>query len=145
MCSAPGRGLPGTVTAPPGRVVVPIDVVLQVASLLTVDRCARPDQEEGQLDRSLPAGGRPLGRALRASTEGLPLKPAPFDYHAPATVGEAAHLLSTLEDAKPLAGGQSLIPLLALRLARFQHLVDLGRVTSSAASTARTAWWPSGP
>jgi aerobic carbon-monoxide dehydrogenase medium subunit len=57
------------------------------------------------------------------------MKPAPFDYHAPATVGEAAELLSTLEDAKPLAGGQSLIPLLALRLARFQHLVDLGRVS----------------
>ena len=57
------------------------------------------------------------------------MKPAPFEYHAPATVGEAADLLSTLEDAKPLAGGQSLIPLMALRLARFQHLVDLGRVS----------------
>ncbi len=56
------------------------------------------------------------------------MKPAPFDYHVPGTVGEAAELLSTLEDAKLLAGGQSLIPLLALRLARFQHLVDLGRV-----------------
>jgi carbon-monoxide dehydrogenase medium subunit len=56
------------------------------------------------------------------------MKPAPFDYHAPETLGEAAQLLSTLDDAKVLAGGQSLIPLLALRLARFQHLVDLGRV-----------------
>jgi carbon-monoxide dehydrogenase medium subunit len=57
------------------------------------------------------------------------MKAAPFDYHAPSTVGEAAELLSTLEDAKLLAGGQSLIPLLALRLARFHHLVDLGRVS----------------
>jgi carbon-monoxide dehydrogenase medium subunit len=56
------------------------------------------------------------------------MKPAPFEYHAPDTVGEAGELLSTLEDAKLLAGGQSLIPLLALRLTRFQHLVDLGRV-----------------
>jgi carbon-monoxide dehydrogenase medium subunit len=56
------------------------------------------------------------------------VKPAPFEYHAPETAGEAAELLSTLEDAKLLAGGQSLIPLLALRLARFRHLVDLGRV-----------------
>ena len=56
------------------------------------------------------------------------MKPAPFDYHAPETLSEAAELLATLEDAKLLAGGQSLIPLLALRLARFRHLVDLGRV-----------------
>ena len=56
------------------------------------------------------------------------MKPAPFDYHAPLTVGEAAELLSTLDDAKLLAGGQSLIPLLALRLTRFQHLIDLGGV-----------------
>ncbi len=56
------------------------------------------------------------------------MKPAPFDYHAPETVHEAAELLATLDDAKLLAGGQSLVPLLALRLARFRHLVDLGRV-----------------
>jgi carbon-monoxide dehydrogenase medium subunit len=63
-----------------------------------------------------------------APEQGRPVKPAPFDYHAPETVGEVAELLATLEDAKLLAGGQSLIPLLALRLARFRHLVDLGRV-----------------
>jgi carbon-monoxide dehydrogenase medium subunit len=56
------------------------------------------------------------------------MKPAPFDYHAPETLDEAVELLATLDDAKVLAGGQSLIPLLALRLARFRHLVDLGRV-----------------
>jgi carbon-monoxide dehydrogenase medium subunit len=56
------------------------------------------------------------------------VKPAPFEYHAPETLDGAAELLSTLDDAKVLAGGQSLIPLLALRLARFHHLVDLGRV-----------------
>ena len=57
------------------------------------------------------------------------MKPAPFEYHSPQTVAEAVELLSALDDAKILAGGQSLIPLLALRLTRFEHLVDLGRVS----------------
>ncbi|HEY6761205.1 MAG TPA: xanthine dehydrogenase family protein subunit M [Baekduia sp.] len=57
------------------------------------------------------------------------MKPAPFDLHVPETVGEAVGLLAELgEDAKPLAGGQSLVPLMALRLAVFGHLVDLGRI-----------------
>jgi carbon-monoxide dehydrogenase medium subunit len=56
------------------------------------------------------------------------MKPAPFDYHAPVTLTEAVELVDTLEDAKVLAGGQSLIPILALRLSRFDHLVDLGRI-----------------
>jgi CO/xanthine dehydrogenase FAD-binding subunit len=54
------------------------------------------------------------------------LKPPPFDYHAPATVDEALGLLAEHGDAaKPLAGGQSLVPLLNFRLARPDHLVDL--------------------
>ncbi len=56
------------------------------------------------------------------------MKPAPFEYHAPTTLAEALELLGTLEEAKVLAGGQSLIPILALRLSRFDHLVDLGRI-----------------
>ncbi len=57
------------------------------------------------------------------------MKPAPFEYHAPATVDEAVALLAELGDeAKVLAGGQSLIPMLALRLAVFEHLVDIGRI-----------------
>jgi len=57
------------------------------------------------------------------------VKPAPFELHSPTTVGEAATLLSELGDeAKPLAGGQSLVPMLALRLTRFEHLVDLNGV-----------------
>jgi carbon-monoxide dehydrogenase medium subunit len=54
------------------------------------------------------------------------VKPAPFEYHAPATPAEAVALLSDLGDgAKVLAGGQSLVPMLALRLAVFEHLVDV--------------------
>jgi carbon-monoxide dehydrogenase medium subunit len=58
------------------------------------------------------------------------VKPAPFDYHAPATVAETVGLLAGLGDeAKLLAGGQSLVPMLALRLARPEHIVDLNRVS----------------
>ena len=56
------------------------------------------------------------------------VKPAPFEYHAPATGEEACELLHSLEDAKVLAGGQSLIPLMNFRLARPAHLVDLNRI-----------------
>ncbi|HVH63444.1 MAG TPA: FAD binding domain-containing protein, partial [Candidatus Dormibacteraeota bacterium] len=56
------------------------------------------------------------------------MKPPPFEYHAPATVDEACSMLGSLEDAKVLAGGQSLIPLLNFRLARPSHLVDINRI-----------------
>ena len=54
------------------------------------------------------------------------MKPAPFDYAAPRSLDEALGLLG--DDATPLAGGQSLVPLLNFRLARPALLVDLGRV-----------------
>lgn len=57
------------------------------------------------------------------------MKPAPFEYHAPTSVDEALSLLAELGDeAKPLAGGQSLVPLMNFRLARPAHLVDLNLV-----------------
>jgi aerobic carbon-monoxide dehydrogenase medium subunit len=56
------------------------------------------------------------------------VKPPPFEYHAPTTVDDACSLLGSLEDAKVLAGGQSLMPLLNFRLARPAHLVDINRV-----------------
>jgi aerobic carbon-monoxide dehydrogenase medium subunit len=56
------------------------------------------------------------------------MKPAPFDYHAPDTIDGVLQLLTDLDDAKVLAGGQSFIPLLSMRLAVFEHVVDLGRV-----------------
>lgn len=52
--------------------------------------------------------------------------PATFEYHAPTSIGEATALLGRLgEDAKVLSGGQSLIPLMKLRLATPRHLVDI--------------------
>jgi carbon-monoxide dehydrogenase medium subunit len=57
------------------------------------------------------------------------VKPAPFDYYAPATVDDAVQLLADAGDeAKVIAGGQSLVPMLNLRLARFEVLVDIGRI-----------------
>jgi carbon-monoxide dehydrogenase medium subunit len=57
------------------------------------------------------------------------LKPSAFEYHAPRSVDEAVSLLAELGDgAKALAGGQSLIPMVSLRLAYFDHLVDVGRI-----------------
>lgn len=55
--------------------------------------------------------------------------PAQFDYHAPASVDEALTLLAQAgDDAKILAGGQSLIPVLKLRMAAPEVLIDLGKV-----------------
>jgi aerobic carbon-monoxide dehydrogenase medium subunit len=57
------------------------------------------------------------------------VKMSPFDYHRPGTVDEAVALLETFGgDGKVLAGGQSLLPVLALRLTHLGHLIDIGRV-----------------
>jgi carbon-monoxide dehydrogenase medium subunit len=55
------------------------------------------------------------------------MKPAAFHYHAPKTVDEAVALLAELapDDGRVLAGGQSLVPIMAFRLARPSHLVDI--------------------
>ena len=61
------------------------------------------------------------------------MKPAPFAYHAPPTVADAVSVLAEFGDeAKVLAGGQSLVPMLALRLARPAHLVDVNGVAELA-------------
>jgi len=55
--------------------------------------------------------------------------PAPFDYSAPSTLDEALKLLNELGDeAKVLAGGHSLIPMMKLRFAEPEHLVDIGNI-----------------
>ncbi|MFB4297584.1 FAD binding domain-containing protein [Actinomadura sp. NTSP31] len=57
------------------------------------------------------------------------MKPPSFEYHVPGDVGEAVGMLADLgDDAKAIAGGQSLVPMLALRLAAPEHLVDLRRL-----------------
>jgi len=57
------------------------------------------------------------------------LIPPAFDYHAPKSVGEAISLLGSLgPDAKLLAGGHSLLPMMKLRFAQPSHLIDINRI-----------------
>ena len=62
------------------------------------------------------------------------MKPAPFRYHAPKTIEEAVATLAEVagDDGRVLAGGQSLVPIMAFRLARPAHLVDINGVTELA-------------
>lgn len=58
------------------------------------------------------------------------MKSAAFNYHRPDTLADAVGLLAELGDeAKAIAGGQSLVPMLAMRLSIFEHLVDIGRLS----------------
>jgi len=59
------------------------------------------------------------------------MKPAPFQYHAPKTIAETLDLLGRYanDDGRVLAGGQSLVPTMAFRLARPKHLIDINGVT----------------
>ena len=54
--------------------------------------------------------------------------PPPFDYHAPGSLEEALALLGRLDDAKVMSGGQSLLPMLKLRLATPANIVDIGGI-----------------
>jgi carbon-monoxide dehydrogenase medium subunit len=56
------------------------------------------------------------------------MKPPPFRYYDPRTLDEAVGLVSSLENAKALAGGQSLMPMLNMRFVLPDHVIDLNRV-----------------
>ncbi|MFL5084413.1 MAG: FAD binding domain-containing protein [Xanthobacteraceae bacterium] len=56
------------------------------------------------------------------------MKPAPFEYARPSDVDEACALLAADDGARVIAGGQTLVPLMAMRLARPTRLVDIGRL-----------------
>ena len=60
------------------------------------------------------------------------MKPSPFTYHAPRTLDEALDLLATLDNARVLAGGQSLMPMMNYRVVQPEHLIDLGRIAELA-------------
>ena len=61
------------------------------------------------------------------------MKPAKFEYHAPASVDEVLALLERYDgEARVLAGGQSLVPMMNFRLAQPRALVDLNRITDLA-------------
>jgi carbon-monoxide dehydrogenase medium subunit len=56
------------------------------------------------------------------------MKPPPFNYHDPRTIGDVVGLLDSLENAKLLAGGQSLMPMLNMRFVLPDHVIDLNKV-----------------
>ena len=61
--------------------------------------------------------------------------PGPFAYHRPKSVSEAVAMLADLgEEARLLAGGHSLIPMMKLRIASPEHLIDLGGIGDLRAS-----------
>ena len=79
----------------------------------------------GVTDIEMPATPERVWRALEEATAMIP---ATFDYEVAESVEQAVELLGSREDAKLLAGGHSLIPLLRLRFARPSLLVDIGRI-----------------
>src|SRR6202171_2023953 len=56
------------------------------------------------------------------------MKPPPFSYHDPRTIGDVVGLLGRLDNAKLLAGGQSLMPMLNMRFVLPDHVIDLNKV-----------------
>jgi len=56
------------------------------------------------------------------------MKPAPFIYHDPRTVNEAVGMLASLDNARVLAGGQSLMPMMNFRYVMPDHLIDINKV-----------------
>lgn len=88
---------------------------------------ARPLRSPALLDHDHTAPRRRLA-ASRPLAQGALMKPAPFAYQRPSCLEEACALLGGDEDASVIAGGQTLVPLLAMRLARPTLLVDIQRL-----------------
>jgi CO/xanthine dehydrogenase FAD-binding subunit len=60
------------------------------------------------------------------------MKAAPFEYSRPTTIDEACALLAANDDARVIAGGQTLVPMMAMRLARPAQLIDISRIPETA-------------
>src|SRR5690606_458748 len=86
-------------------------------------RCCGPATTSPRAPRPSPRRG---GRSSRAGDR--PVKSAPFAYVRPVTVEQACAELAADDDSKVLSGGQSLVPVLAMRLARPSTLVDINAV-----------------
>ena len=65
------------------------------------------------------------------------MKPPPFSYHDPRAIGDVVELLGRLDNAKLLAGGQSLMPVLNMRLSQPKLLIDINRIDALKGISAR--------
>ena len=111
-----GVGEAGTIAATPAVVAAVLDALL----------AARRDRARHAADADEGVAGDPGGRA---DTRRCRMITAPFDYAAPDSVEEAIRILhENGEDAKLLAGGHSLLPLMKVRLAAPTVLVDLRKI-----------------
>jgi carbon-monoxide dehydrogenase medium subunit len=93
-----------------------------MAQSLFAEAAEAPQQDARRARKNFPQQGASSGRSV--------MIPGAFDYHRPQSIGEAIALLAQFgEDARPLAGGHSLIPLMKTRLASPDHLVDLSAIS----------------
>src|SRR5690242_8284472 len=88
---------------------------------------ARPPPPNLPVD---PGGGEPINASGPPATRhsAFPMKAAAFAYSRPEDIEEACALLAGDEGARLIAGGQTLVPLMAMRLARPTLLVDIARI-----------------
>jgi CO/xanthine dehydrogenase FAD-binding subunit len=100
----------------------------QPGASIVLDKAAGSDKlsvKNGAcIDPQIPAAGE---RRLAAGLTAI-MKPAPFDYIRPDSLAEVCALLAVDEDARVIAGGQTLVPMLAMRLARPAKLIDILRL-----------------
>jgi carbon-monoxide dehydrogenase medium subunit len=89
-----------------------------------------PENRSRRLSASRLTSTDVRSRAQRLTNAVFEMKSASFTRHVPKTVGEAVSMLATFaaDDGRVLAGGQSLVPMMALRMARPAHLVDINEV-----------------
>ena len=124
-----GAGETGTIACSPAIVNAAVDAL----SHLGVRHMDMPltSEKVWRTIRDAPGSpdGRPPGPRRREDDQLITSIAAPFAYHAPSSVEEASRLLSRYRgNARLLAGGHSLLPLMKLRLASPDALIDLGRV-----------------
>ncbi len=82
----------------------------------------------GSTDQEPDRLGTVAGDGRFAARLAARMKPAPFEYVRPESLAEACALLAADEDARVIAGGQTLVPMLAMRLARPARLIDILRL-----------------
>src|SRR5438552_19051657 len=90
-------------------------------------KAAREGPDTGKFPVKFPAS-----RETEKAPDAVSMKPAPFDYARPSDVNEACAMLAAGDDARIIAGGQSLVPLMAMRLARPKRLIDIARISDLA-------------